>query len=70
MYAGVLSLSEHACSMYYSGVAKARSLVGHKCGKWSLVVLSLTTPHINTAEYQSLAHSLDYFCSILIELKG
>ena len=54
-----------------SGVARARSLVGHKYyGKWSLVALSLTTPKINTAEYQSLAYNLDYFCPILIELKG
>ena len=53
-----------------SGVARAGSLVGHKYGKWSLVALSLTTPQINTAESQSLAYNLDYFCPILIELKG
>ena len=48
----------------------ARSLVGHKYDKWSLVALSLTTPQINTAESQSLAYNLDYFCRILIELNG
>ena len=53
-----------------SCVARARSLVGHKYGKWSLVALSLTTPQINTAESKSLAYNLDYFCPILIELKG
>ena len=53
-----------------SGVARARSLVGHKYGKWSLVALSLTTPQINTAESQSLAYNPDYFCPILTELKG
>ena len=55
--------------MYISGVARARSLVGHKYGKWSLVALSLTIPQ-NTAESQSLAYNLDYFCPILIELNG
>ena len=50
-----------------SGVARARSLVGHKYVKWSL---SLTTPQINIAESQSLAYNLDYFCPIFIELKG
>ena len=54
-----------------SGIARARSLVGHKYyGKWSLVALDLTTSQINTAEAQCLAHNLDYFCSILLELKG
>ena len=53
-----------------SGVARTRSLVGHKYGKWSLTALSLTTPRINTAESQSLAYNLDYFCPILTELKG
>ena len=53
-----------------SGVARARSLVGHKYDKWSLVAISLTTPQINSAESQSIAYNLDYFCPILIELRG
>ena len=52
-----------------SGVARARSLVGHKYGKWSLVVLSLTQINIQP-ESRYLAYNLDYFCPILIELKG
>ena len=46
-YSGLHSMTVH--SYKGNGIARARSLVGHKYGKGLLVALSLTTPQINTA---------------------